>query len=797
MFSRVVVAVVAGCAFGAALDAGRVSAAAAQAPSSATASTAPADPAGSMPPRALLDKYCVGCHNQRLKTAGLMLDKIDVQSIPPGSETWEKVIRKIRGGSMPPAGRPRPPKDAAAGFVSWLESEIDAAAAAHPQLGRSTVHRLNRTEYQNAIRDLLAFDIDAAALLPGDDAALGFDNIADLLKVSPDLLDAYLAAANKISRLAVGDTALSLGSATYPVSKLRFQADQVSEDLPFGSRGGTAITHYFPYDGEFVFKVRVSGIAAPAQPVQIRIDGVKVAELPTTGRSGEDPADKGAVELRIPVKAGPRVVGVTFVNRLVESESRFPQYYPWGNSAVFATNTGGTNYLKVDSVDVAGPFKPQGPGDTPSRRRVFACHPANAAGQDACATKILTALARRAFRRPVTDADVQPLLATYKTARRDGDFDAAIQVALERLLVDPYFLFRVEQQPAKAVAGQPYRVSDLDLASRLSFFLWSSIPDDELLRVAESGKLSEPAVFEQQVKRMMIDPRSRALASNFAAQWLYLRNVKGATPDTFEFPDWDDDLRAALTTETELFIDSQMREDHGVGELLTANYTFVNERLAHHYGIPGIYGNRFRRVQLPDDRRAGLLGQASILMVTSQPNRTSPVMRGKWLLENLLGTPPPPPPPNVPDLAKNDPNAQPKSIRERMEQHRANPVCASCHAVMDPLGFSLENYDAIGAWRVKADGQPVDASGSLPDGTKFDGPNGLRHILENRREEFVTTFTEKLLTYALGRGVEYYDMPTIRKVVRGAAADDYRWSAIILGITRSPAFQMRTARSDS
>lgn len=742
--------------------------------------------------REVIVRYCVTCHNARLKTAGLMLDTLDVAKVSQAAEAWEKVLRKLRASAMPPAGSPRPDKATYTGLASWLQGELDRASVARPNPGRTAAyHRLNRTEYQNAIRDILGLDFEVTALLPGDDAAYGFDNIGEMLTVSPDLLDGYLSAANKISRLAVGDGALPLGSATYSVSKYLLQSDRMSEQLPFGSRGGTAVRHYFPADGDYAIKIRFQGVSRPPQPVEIRVDGTRVAADMTGGRDFEDTADKGAVEARVPVKAGPHVVGVSFLKPILPTETRYPQYYPWGNSATFATNTGSVRYLSVETVDITGPFDARGRGDTPSRRQIFQCQPSRAREDDPCARKILGTLARRAFRRGVTSSDVQALFDIYKTARKERDFEGAIQMAVERLLVDPDFLFRVERDPDGARPLTPYRISDLELASRLSFFLWSSVPDDELLQVAERGKLREGAVLDQQVRRMLADPRATTLVSNFAAQWLYLRNLRQAKPDSFQFPDWDDNLRAALSQETELFLESQLREDRGVADLLTANYTFLNERLARHYGIPGVYGSHFRRVTLPDDKRGGLLGHGSLLLVTSFANRTSPVVRGKWLLENFLNYQPPPPPPNVPDLPENDKGQQPRSIRERMEQHRKSPVCAGCHAVMDPLGFSLEHYDAIGAWRAKADGVPVETAGVTPDGTKFEGLGGLRSVLQTRREEFVGTVAEKLVTYALGRGVEYYDQPAIRKIVRDAAPGDYKWSSIILGITNSLPFQMR------
>jgi mono/diheme cytochrome c family protein len=752
--------------------------------------------------REVLTRYCVTCHNDRLKTAQLSFQSIDIQNVAQHPEAWEKVLRKLKAGAMPPTGRPRPDQGTYATLANWLEGELDRAAAANINPGRTPAfHRLNRTEYQNAIRDILGLDIDAASMLPGDDAAYGFDNIGDVLTVSPELLDRYLSAANKISRLAVGDSALTLGSAVYPVSQFSLQNDRMSEDLPFGSRGGAAIRHYFPSDAEYVFKIRFAGTARPAQPVEVRLDGARVAQLETSGRSAfDDASDVGAIETRVAVKAGQRVVGASFTKNALAPETRFPQYFPWGNTATFATNTGSSPYINVTSIEVTGPFNVQGPGDTESRRRIFICQPVNApargaAQDDACASRILSNLAHRAFRRPVTAADIAPIVSIYKTARADRGFEAGIQMALERLLVDPDFLFRVERDPANAAAGVPYRISDLELASRLSFLLWSSLPDDELLQAAEQGKLKDRRVFEQQLRRLIADDRSKSLVTNFAGQWLFLRNVRMAKPDSYEFPDWDDDLRAALVRETEQFLDDQIRNDKSVAELLTADYTFLNERLARHYEIPNVYGSHFRRVALrPEDRRGGLLGHGSILLVTSYPNRTSPVLRGKWLLENFLSYEPPPPPPDVPDLPAVEKGQQARSIRDRLEQHRSNPTCASCHAVMDPLGFALEHYDAIGTYRERADGFPVDSSGVMPDGAKIDGLEGLRTVMQQRKDDFVETVTEKLLTYALGRGLEYYDRPVVRKIVREAAANDYRWSSIILGITNSVPFQMRLRR---
>jgi hypothetical protein len=729
-----------------------------------------------------------------MKTADLMLDAPEVANIGESAETWEKVLRKLRASAMPPINSPRPDPASYASLTSWVQSELDRAALGNPNPGRTpTYHRLNRLEYQNAIRDILGIDIDVAALLPGDDAAYGFDNIGAMLTVSPDLLDGYLSAAHKITRLAVGDPAQSLGSGTYPIARSLLQNDRMSEDLPFGSRGGSAIHHYFPADGEYAIRLEFHGSSRTPESVDVSVDGIRIAELKTTGRNQEDAKDKGAVEARILVKAGPRVLGVTFVKPILPAETRYPQYFPWGNSSVFATNTGALGIVSVERVDITGPFNATGPGDTPSRRLIFQCHPAtaNARDEDACATKILGTLARRAFRRPVTNADVQPLVTFYRDARKDRDFEQAIQIALERLLVDPDFLFRVERDPVNSAPGAAYRISDLELASRLSFFLWSSVPDEELIGLAERGKLGDRATLRAQVHRMLDDSRSSMLVDNFAAQWLYLRNVRLAKPDTFQFPDFDENLRTAMTEETERFLQSQLREDRGIGELLTANYTYLNERLARHYGIPGVYGTHFRRVELTDTRRGGLLGQGSILLATSYANRTTPVVRGKWLLENFLNYQPPQPPPDVPPFPENAADQRPRSVRERMEQHRANPVCASCHAVMDPLGFSLEQYDAIGKFRTTDEGNPINASGAMPGGAHFDGLAGLRAVLEKRSDEFIETVTDKLLTYAIGRGSEYYDQPAIRKIVRDAKPDNYRWSSIILGIVESPAFQMR------
>ena len=758
--------------------------------------------AAAVPERAsLLNQYCITCHNERLNTAGLALDIADVTAVGEAAQLWEKVAAKLRADAMPPPGMPRPADAARHAFVTRLEADLDRAANANPNPGRpGTFHRLNRTEYQNAIRDLLALEVDVTVWLPGDDAAYGFDNNADVLSMSPVLLDGYLSAASKLSRLAVGDLSAPSEISTYTFSRFLLQEDRLA-DLPFGSRGGAAVRHYFPLDGEYDITIRFQGPRSESERVEVRLDGVRVVDAPAEpNRSEADQSDgaaeRGVVQVRISAEAGSHVLGIVLLKRMFAAEGRFPEYFPWGNSGVYSTVTGSRQLLRVNGIEITGPFAPTGAGDTPSRRRVFVCSPTSRADEEPCAAEILGTLARRAYRRPVTDADLGILMGFYRNAREErDDFEAGIRAAVDRMLVDPDFLYRVEMDPPGS-PGMPYQLTDLELASRLSFFLWSSIPDDELLTLAAQDALQDPVVLEQQVRRMLADERSMALVTDFAAQWLYLRNVEMVAPDLFQFPDWDDDLRQAIARETELFLESQLREDRGVPELLTADYTFVNERLARHYGMTDVYGNRFRRVTLPEHRRVGLLGHASILTVTSYPNRTSPVLRGKWLLENLLGAPPPAPPPDVPDLPEVERGEEPSSVRERLEQHRQNPTCASCHAVIDPLGFALEPFDAIGRWRTRDGGRPVDAMGSLPNGTSIDGPEGLRDLLVGRQEEFVRTVTEKLLTYAIGRGVEHYDMPTVRQIMREAASADYRWSAIILGITKSSPFQMRTRRGE-
>ena len=749
---------------------------------------AASDPA---PHQQLIGRYCVTCHNDRLQSGDLALTPVDLADVGAHAEVLETVLMKLRAGAMPPAGRPRPDAATLAGFMGWLEASLDRAALENPNPGRTAAfHRLNRSEYQNAIRDILGLEVDASDLLPADDAAFGFDNIGEMLTVSPILIESYLSAANKVSRLAVGDSNTTLGSAFYPVSQFLRQDDRMSDDLPFGSRGGVAVRHYFPADGEYVFTLEFGG--APQLAADVRIDGVHVAAVPHPGGNPLGEPQGRFTQIRLEVEAGSHVVGISFPQSRLKTESRYPEHFPWGNSAPFATNTGSVFSLKLQSLDINGPFNVQGLGDTPSREEIFVCRPQRVDEEEACADRILSRLARRAFRRPVGPPDIGPSLEVYREARVDHDFDGSIQMALERLLVDPEFLFRIEQAPERVAPGAPYRVSDLALASRLSFFLWSSVPDEELLQVAEQGTLGDPDVLEAQVRRMLADPRSRALVRNFAAQWLYLRNVEQVNPDSYHFPDWDDDLRRAFITETELFLEDQLRTDRSVTELLTAPYTFVNERLARHYGLPGVYGSHFRRVELPDAiHRGGLLGHGSILLVTSYPNRTSPVLRGKWLMENFLNVEPPPPPPDVPEFPEVERGEQPRSVRARLEEHRQNPVCASCHSVIDPLGFSLEHYDAIGRFReAEEGGQVVDASAAMPDGVAFNGLAGMREVMVSRETDFANTVVDRLLTYALGRGLEYYDQPVIRQIIREAEADDYRWSSLILGITNSMPFHM-------
>ncbi len=752
------------------------------------------------PERALVNRYCVTCHNERRPTpagAPLMLDKLNIDDLSHDPALWEKVVRKVRSGAMPPANLPRPDPKTMATWVHSLETSLDRIASTKPNVGRpATVHRLNRAEYTNAVRDLLAVEIDGRQMLPTDDSGYGFDNIGDVLSVSPGLLERYLLASTKISRQAVGDPTLRPGTTTYKTSPLLQQTDRLSEDLPFGSRGGIAVRHNFPLDAEYVVKVDLSRNLDGAQirgvhDMEIRVDRELVQKTTVDASKAGMGSGKNLPEFRLPIKAGTRLVTVSFVGSLDQLLPRDARPAP-PPPASFAYQLNPID-AAVNNIQIVGPYDGKVPEETESRKRIFVCQPTSARDETACATRILGGLARRAYRRPVTDADTKPLLNAYQAGRAKGDFENGIKWGLEALLVSPKFLFRVEQDPAGAAPGVPYRLSDLTLASRLSFFLWSSIPDDELLDVAVRGRLKDATVLDQQVKRMLLDPKAAAFVSNFAGQWLYLRNLRTHSPNADLFFDFDDNLREAFQRETELFVQDQLTADRSVVDMLTANYTFMNERLARHYGIPNVYGSHFRKIQYPDGRRAGLLGHGSVLMVTSYPNRTSPVFRGKWLLDNLLGAAPPPPPPNVPALRENGEGEAPTTVRARLELHRRNPVCASCHAQMDPLGFALENFDAVGKWReIDAEAKDkIDSSGTLPDGTKFSGPIEFRTALLNRKVDFVTNLTEKLFVYGLGRGVEYFDMPTVRQVVSDSATKDYRWSSIILGIVQSKSFQMR------
>ena len=773
-----------------------------------------APPAGS-PPTAVLTTYCVTCHNDRARTGDLSLEHADLAKVPASAATWEKVIRKVRAGMMPPAGMPRPDAATLDGFAAYLENAIDHAAEGSPRPGRTALHRLNRAEYANAIRDLLALDIDAAALLPPDDESSGFDNIADVLTVSPSLMERYLSASWNISRMAMGNTAIAPSTATYRV-RPDLSQDQHIDGLPPGSRGGLLVEHAFPVDGEYVIKLRLwrntfdlmRGMEDPHE-IEVALDGVRLQAVTVGGRDdfnkmAENPGTFGAdldrrLTVRLPVKAGTHRIWATTV--LKSHASRDDLIKPFLRTTVDGLDIMGDP--SVDRLTVEGPFKATGPGDTPSRRKILTCHPAATAQEPDCAKRILSSLAHQAYRKPVDAATLGVLMDFYKRGRQnDATFDRGIEAALQFVLASPEFLFRVEPDPSQAVAsvasatsnaasGSVYRLGDLSLASRLSFFLWSSLPDEPLRQAAEQGRLKQPAALEQQVHRMLVDPKSKTLIDNFAEQWLHLRNLKNSNPDLVAFPDFDDNLRQAMKEETELFFESIMRDDRSVMDLLNADYTFVNERLARHYGMPDIYGSRFRRVPVTNEARRGLLGQASILTVTSYPNRTSPVERGKWILTNLLGVPPQPPPPNVPPLQDSASDGRILPLRERMERHRASPTCAGCHRVMDPIGFALENFDGTGRWRDKEEGQPIDASGTLFTGAAVDGVVALRREIAKRPEVFVGVVTEKLLTYALGRGLEYYDMPAVRKIVHDARTTNYRFSSIVLGVARSVPFQLK------
>jgi len=758
-----------------------------------------------VPARAIVDRYCVGCHNAKLMTANLALDKLDLGHLGEHAEIGEKVVRKLRAGMMPPTGMPRPDRATLEAFVASLENELDRSAVTY--LPAPGLHRLNRTEYTNAIRDVLALDVDATKFLPPDDSTHGFDNIAGALTLSPALMEAYLSAAGKISRLAIGDVSAPT-QAVFEVPADTAQNYHI-EGLPFGTRGGILIKYQFPADGEYTFKVKgVTGYfqavlgGIKGEHLEVTVDGERV-KLFDWDKEISNTTGNGKSTPRIPVKAGLHTVGVTFIatNDVPDSEVNRPFQRTMNTPGSIP---GFLFYPHVGQVWIEGPYDAKGASDTAARKKIFVCRPTS--GKDAaeqkkseaaCARTIASTLVKHAFRRPATSSDLASLMEFYQAGRSDGgSFDDGVEALLQRVLADPEFVYRLEPEPAGLPAGKAYRISDLALASRLSFFLWSSVPDDELIDLAAQGKLKDPVVLEKQVRRMLADRKSDALITNFTGQWLGVRSLKTSEPVVNLFPDFDDNLRAAYRREVELFFGSVAREDRSILDLLTADYTFVNERLAKQYGIPDIYGPQFRRVTLPPelDIRRGLLGKGALLTVTSNAARTSPVARGKWFLQTFLGVSPPDPPPNVPAI-KDKPvdstgNAKAPTMRQIMEMHHTSPTCASCHKIFEPIGLALENFDAVGSWRTEDGDSPVDASGIIVDGTKVDGVASLRDWMVGRSDQFVRVVTEKLLTYALGRGVEYQDMPTVRSIVRDSAAGKYKFSAIVLGIVKSPTFQM-------
>jgi Protein of unknown function (DUF1592)/Protein of unknown function (DUF1588)/Protein of unknown function (DUF1587)/Protein of unknown function (DUF1585)/Protein of unknown function (DUF1595) len=746
--------------------------------------------------QALVNEYCAGCHNERLKRGDLVLSGLDAANPASNPVVWEKVIRKVRAGMMPPPAARRPDPATLEAFARSLEGGLDAAAAANPNPGRPALHRLNRSEYANPVRDLLGFEIDVAALLPPDDMTHGFDNIADSLTVSPTLMDSYIGAADAVSRLAIGDRNVAPRVETYRVPQTYTQKEHV-EGTPLGTRGGIAVRHFFPADGEYVFGMtfynysgKVFGSLQEGEKIEVSVDGERVALLDTNLKIATD-------ELRTPpikVAAGPRMVSAAFLSQAQGPVLDFMMPFETALSNLAADVPGVTGMRHLTTLGIRGPTNVTGIADTPSRRRIFTCQPANPQGDTPCARTIVTSLVKRAFRRPAAAADVDYLMGLYQQTRtKQGDFEAGIRSALQGVLSDPEFVFRFERTPAGVKPGAAYQVSDLELATRLSYFLWSSSPDDTLLNLASERKLRQPGVLDQQVRRMLADARAEALAKNFASEWLHLRNLDDWHPDPYLFPDADRNLMNSMRRETELFFMNIVGENRSIFDMLTADYTFVDGRLARHYKIPSVVGNRFRRISIAEENRRGLLGQASILTVTSYPTRTSPVVRGKWILDNLLGAPPPQPPPEVPPLKENTGESKPLPLRARLQEHRNNPTCAACHATFDPIGFALENFDAVGALRINDNGDRIDASGQLADGTKIDGPIGLRQILLRHSDLFATTFAERLLTYALGRGVDASDMPVVRSIVRGAERDDNRFAAYVMGIVNSVPFQMRKA----
>ena len=786
------------------------------------------------PQRALLDQYCVSCHNQamvnstpvegenllftQLRGLGMTLDKENVDDVSENPEVWEKVVRKLRVGVMPPPDNPRPGHEDYSEFRYWLEEQLDQANAEKVNPGRTqSFHRLNQAEYQTVIGQLLGIKLDVEELIPADPPDRnGFDNNAEVLSLSPVLMERYVSAAHKIAELAVGATPLGMSIKSYEVPLNLIQNDRLDDQLPFGSRGGAAVTHNFPVDGLYRIKVKlqtnyvdfVRGYDQPHQ-IEVSLDGERIDVFEFGGDAPGMPApysfagnirgsddweefmmaiaDEG-FELEIPVQAGPRVIGATFPREIWEAEGiDQPRLFGYH---LAVTELPDSNPA-LGSVSIEGPIESQGPGLTPSREIIFSCIPEDYDAERGCAKEILTGLARKAYRRPITEDDWLELSEFFESGFKEEGFDKGIQLALERILVAPDFLWRIQQDPAGLLPGESYEITDVELASRLSFFLWSGGPDEELLSLAENGRLRESGILKSQVTRMMDDPKAEAFIKNFIGQWLYLRNLDNVYPLPSAFPEFDDNLRESFKQETELFFDEQIREDHSLLDLFTANYSFLNERLADHYGVQGIYGNHFRKVSLDGHKRGGLLGHGSLMTVTSYPNRTSVVLRGKFVLDNLLGSPPPEPPPNVPALEESSQTGKQLTMREAMAQHRENPACRVCHAAMDPIGFSLENYDAVGKWRDMFAGVDVDASGLLPDGAAFNGRKGLENLILDRPTDFVATVTEKLLTYALGRGVEYYDMPTVRSIVRQSEQEDFSWSSLIFGVVKSAPFQMR------
>jgi len=776
--------------------------------------------------RSVMDRYCVTCHNETLKTANVMLDKANINDLQADPQLWEKVLLKLQTRSMPPVGMPRPDEAFYTGFAQHLETKLDAVNIASPNPGRTiSAHRLNRTEYENVIRDLLGVEIDGVSMLPADNSG-GFDNLGDLLSVSPVLMEKYMSAARQISRLAIGDSTMGMDIKEYTVSPFLLQNDRMSEDLPFGSRGGIAVNHLFPLDGEYEIKVRLQrtdntgfiiGIDEPHR-LDIRVDGKRVEMLTVGGNNvalalGSGRADKApptfeqaqyertadeGLKLRFPVNAGAKTIQVAFLEENFAWEGQVPprSYANYSKSRLNKDYERAWAEPSVASLTITGPYNAKGAGKTASREKIFVCTPSGKNNEQACAEKILSNLARSAYRRPVNSEDIKPLLGLYEQGVKDGGtFESGIQMAIEGLLVSTEFLFRIESDPANVAKNSVYPLSDLELASRLSFFLWSSIPDDELLKVAEQGKLRKPEILDQQIKRMLTDERSTTLVNNFAEQWLLLRNLPHTDKNQELFPDFDENLRKDFQKETELFLGSIFREDRSILDMFRADYKFLNERLARHYDIPDVYGNRFRRVSVTDENKQGLLAQGAVLAITSYPNRTSPVLRGKWVLENIMAAPPPPPPTVIPPLQESDDTGKVMSMRQAMEKHRANPVCAVCHNRMDPIGFGLENFNPIGQWRTEDAGSPIDSSGMLPDGSSFQGPAQLQRALLSQSEVIASAFTQKLLTYALGRDLAHFDMTAVRKIVHATAPQDYRFSTIVSGIVNSVPFQMRRTGS--